>query len=653
MSEYKRLLRYIKKYRNRFLIGLLCSLFASIFNVISLSSFMPIFQTMMHQGQSLKFQLPLNKYEIKLLIQDGKETKLKKMFVRLKKKYQGNELKLEENFFILNILKLWKARFKFMVNNLSSYYQPLDFLWLICLSIIPLFLLRLVSITGTVYYISSTGLMVIRDIRQELFKKLIQLPLKYFIKEKSGVLMSRIMNDVVIISDSLSQKLRISIINLFIIITHITLLAFIDYKLLSICMLGVPLTLWPVNHFSRKIRQITSGEQTSMAELNGQLQELIGGIRVVRAFGMEKYETKKFKKLNDLMYQQTFKYHLNHSIGPSLVEFVTTFIVVGLLLYGASRIVSSEMSSGSFFTFFITLIFILSPIKQIATWVNEISRTGAAGERIFEIIDYPSETETFQDDNNFQKKKLPSTLKQEIKFHQLSFRYPGIEKETLKNINFNVKIGTTVALVGHSGAGKSTLVDLISRFYNIKQGSIYFDGVNINYVNLNELRQKIGIVTQEIILFNGTIRENISFGQEDISEEKIIEVAKQAHATEFINILPDKYDTMIGERGLILSGGQRQRISIARALLKNPEILILDEATSSLDSISEKLVQKALSSLMKNRTTFVIAHRLSTIYEADEIIVLEEGQIKEQGTHQQLLKKKGIYTNLHEMQFKT
>ena len=232
------------------------------------------------------------------------------------------------------------------------------------------------------------------------------------------------------------------------------------------------------------------------------------------------------------------------------------------------------------------------------------------------------------------------------------FSYPEAKKQVLKDISFDVPIGSTIALVGHSGAGKSTLVDLISRFYNVEKGFIKFDGVDIKQVSLKELRSKIGIVTQEIILFNATIWENICFGEENVNEVKMIQAAEQAFATEFIEKLSDKYDTLIGERGLMLSGGQRQRLSLARALLKNPEILILDEATSSLDTQSEKLVQKALSHLMKDRTTFVIAHRLSTIYEADKIIVLKEGEIVETGTHQDLLKKKGFYKKLYEMQFK-
>ncbi len=656
MSEYKRLLGYIKRYRNRFFAGILLSLLASIFNAMSLSSLMPIFQTMIQRKESVTFQFSFDEKEIKFLLENGREKELKTLFLRLGKSFEDTKFTAKEYSLMPDFFKRQSARFKFMVNSFSSHYKPLDFLFILCLGLLPVYLLKLLSIIGTVYYISSTGLMAVRDIRQELFRKLINLPLSHFIREKSGVLMSRIMNDVVVISDSLSAKLRVSIVNIFIIVTHFLLLTLIDYKLVAICMIGVPLMLWPVNHFSRKIRRITLGEQTTMAELNGQLQELISGIRVVRAFGMQDYETKKFGKLNDFMYQQTLKYQINHTIGPSMVEFVTSFIVVGLLLYGASRIVSADMNAGSFFTFFFTLIITLSPIKQVATWANEATRAASAGERIFEIIDYKSEQEIFRDSGTFSFQKLPATLTKAIEFNEVSFQYPEAddkEKKVLKNITLRVKVGTTIALVGHSGAGKSTLVDLISRFYNVEKGNITFDGVDIRDVELNELRSKIGIVTQEIILFNGTIRENICFGRDNVSEKDIIQAAERAYATEFIEQLPYKYDTIIGERGLVLSGGQRQRVSIARALLKNPEILILDEATSSLDTHSEQLVQKALNYLMEGRTTFVIAHRLSTIYQADEIIVIEKGEIIERGAHKELMHRKGVYTELYETQFQT
>ena len=653
MSEYFRLLKYVSKYKNRFFIGILLSLTASILNAISLSALMPIFQSMLAKNKNTPFQLTLNQKDIVLLKNYGYYPRLEELSNKLDKLNRSenkNILSSQQKShleFLPQILEKKIAIAKLNINEFSSKFDTMEFLILICGFILPLYLLKLLSIMGTIYFITSIGLLAVRDVRRELYGKLIELPLTHFIREKTGVLMSRIINDVTLISDSLSQRLRVSIINLFIIITHFIMLALIDYELVLVCLIGVPMALWPVNHFSRKIRRITSGEQSAMGDLNAHLQELITGIRVVRAFGMEDYQAGRFKKLNDYMYHQTFKYHLNHTLGPSLVEFVTSFVVVGLLLYGTSRILSSEMSPGGFFTFLFTLIVILSPIKQIATWINEIRRTSAAGERIFQIID--TETEVRDAPGLVKQGKL----KKKITFKKVSFTYPESDMQVLKNIDLEVRVGDTLALVGHSGAGKSTLVDLIPRFYEVMQGGIFFDGINTKDISLKNIREKIGIVTQEIFLVNGSIRENICFGRKDIQENDMFKAAEQAYAWEFIKKLPDKYETFIGERGMLLSGGQKQRISIARALLKNPEILILDEATSSLDSHSEKLVQKALSRLMGNRTTFVIAHRLSTIYEANKIIVLESGRIVEQGTHKELLKKKGAYYKFYNIQFKT
>ena len=645
MSEYFRLLKYVGKYKRKFFIGLLLSLVASILNAASLGALMPIFQTMLTKDKHTPFQLPLNKKDFEILKNSKYSSELQELSTRLKDQYLLSSQQKSHLEFLPQILEEKIAITKLNINQFSSKFDTMEFLIMICGIILPLYLLKLLSILGTIYFITSIGLMAVRDVRRELYAKLIELPLTHFIREKTGELMSRIINDVILISSSLSQRLRVSIVNLFIIVTHFIMLTFIDYELVLVCLVGVPLALWPVNHFSKKIKRITSGEQAVLGGLNAHLQEMITGIRVIRAFGMEDYETQRFKQLNDNMYRQTFKYHLNHMLGPSLVEFVTSFVVVGLLIYGASRILSSEMSPGGFFTFLFTLIVTLSPIKQIATWVNEIKRTSAAGERIFQIID--ADTEFKDEHSSIQQDKL----KDKITFKKVSFSYPDTNTRVLKNINLDVKVGSTIALVGHSGAGKSTLVDLIPRFYMVKEGGIFFDGVNIKDISLKNIRQKIGIVTQEIFLFNGSIRENICFGRENIPEKEMITVAEQAYASEFIDTLPDKYETIIGERGLVLSGGQRQRLSIARALLKNPEILILDEATSSLDSHSEKYIQKALARLMKNRTTFVIAHRLSTIRQADMIVVLKNGRIIEKGTHKELLNKKGAYHEFHRMQF--
>ncbi len=657
MNAYFRLLKYISKYKKRFFIGLLFSLMASILNAISLSALMPIFHTMMNRDMKKPFELHLTKKDIYYLYQAGEKENLLKYFNRING-YEKEKKLLESDDPLIHSLQIennkdgyqkkyyiFRSYLKLKINQFSSNYNQFEFLKIVCLAILPIYFLKLLTTLGAVYFITSTGLRAVRDVRNELYSSLVQLPLRHFVKEKAGSLMSRVINDVLLISDSLSVTFRVSIMNFFIIITHVSLLSIIDYKLTIICLIGVPLALWPVTHFAKKIKNITTGEQSGLASLNANLQQLITGIRVIRAFGMEPYEKKKFNHLNEYMYQQTLKYRLNHVIGPSIVELLTSFLVVGLLAYGASQILHHQITSGSFFTFLFTLIVILSPIKQMSSWFNDINRTVAAGDRLFQIIDDEKEEKELENPIHIGK------IKKEIHFKNVSFVYPESTQYVLKNIELKVKAGSTIALVGHSGAGKSTLIDLIPRFYNVTEGAILIDGVNIQNTSLKELRNKIGVVTQEIFLFNGSIRENICFGRENVSEEKIMEVAKLSHADEFIDQLPNKFDTFIGERGLLLSGGQRQRISIARALLKDPEILILDEATSSLDSHSEKLVQEALKILMVDRTTFVVAHRLSTIYQADEIIVLEKGKIIERGSHKQLLRRSGIYKKLYKMQF--
>jgi len=659
MKTYIRLLSYLKEYKVRFMLGVVAAFLAAIFNGLSMMSLKPIFEVL-GASDNRPFQLSLTQEEIQLLFRNNQEYRLKNLLVKAKD-YPGllakesihyNKLEKEKNVikknktfsFVENIKSYFVEKIIYL-NEIFIKYKALQFLSFVVIFIIPIYLFRLIFNLLTVYFIASSGLAAVKDIRRNLYNKLILLPLGNFVREKTGVWMSRIINDVSLVSDSISNDFRISITNFFIIITHLLILLVISYKLLLLCFIGVPLVLWPVSYFAKRVKNVTTNEQVRLADLNGHLQEMIAGIRVIRAFGMEGYEKKRFGGINNDLYTQTLKYRVNHTIGPALVEMVTSFIIIGLLLYGGHKIVDGELSSGSFFTFLFTLIVILSPIKQMASWVNIVHRSTAAGERIFEISDMDSEIQEKKD------AKILKDIKKEIEFRDVSFTYPETDAEVLKNINIKVPVGSTLAIVGASGGGKSTLVDLIPRFYDILKGKLLVDGVNIQDLSIKSFREKIGVVTQEIFLFNGSIRDNLNYGREDIEEDAMIEAAKLAFAHDFIKDLPEKYDTIIGERGLLLSGGQRQRLSIARALLKDPEILILDEATSALDTQSERLVQQALETLMKNRTTFVIAHRLSTIYQADNIIVINEGRIVEEGNHKNLLKLNKAYKHLYDMQF--
>ena len=630
------------------MLGIFLALMASIFNGVSLSALKPVFD-IIEKGREVPFQLSLSEEQERVLSRSSHREELVKLYSShsiYTEKVAA--LPADEKGYVPQTyekLIIWWGSVIVKMNLWLVHIKPSDLLLYVCFGVLPVYLLKLFSVLGTVFFTASSGLKAVRDVRRDLYDKLQNLPLSYFVTEKTGILMSRILNDVLLISNSINHELRVALINFFIITTHVALLSMISFKLLLICTVFVPLILWPVNHFAKKIKGITGDEQSKLASLNGHLQEVISGIRVIRAFNMEGYEMKKFDVINEDLYRHTFRYWVNHTIGPALVEFTTSFIVIGLLVYGGLKITEGEFTSGSFLMFLFTLLVILSPVKQMASWYNVINRTVAAGERIFEIMDRPPE---IADPENPLE---VSRLKKQIEFKKVNFSYEGSEAQVLRNISIKVKIGSTVALVGQSGAGKSTFVDLIPRFYDPVSGGILADGIDIRNFRVKDWRDKIGVVTQEIFLFNGTIRENIAYGREEISLDEIKRVAHLAFADEFIEKLPAGYDTQIGERGLMLSGGQRQRISIARALLKDPELLILDEATSALDTQSERLVQRALETLMQSRTTFVIAHRLSTVFRADQILVVDKGRIIEKGTHKELLKKGGKYKALYSMQF--
>lgn len=648
---YLRILGYAARYKWRFILGALLSLFVSVFNAMSLTALKPIFDVI-ETGGNKPFQLHYDRDEIEFV----KSGPLKKDLQLLLAKHPAPDFyENERRYFketvakpaddVRGKIKYYLAEKKTALNLLLLQYHAMKVLVFVAFLVLPIYLLKLLCDLGTVYFMSSTGLRAVNNIRDELYRKLLDLPMSFFVKEKTGVMMSRIINDANLLSDSASDYLRVSINNFFIIVTHLVLLSLISGKLLLITIVGVPLVLWPVNHYARKIKDITQREQTSLADLTGHMQEVIAGIRVIRAFGMEKFEHGQFSTINESLFRQIFRFRINNALSPALVEFTTSLLIIGLIVYGAARIIEGEFTSGSFFLFLFTLMVIISPIKQIASWYNMVQRATAAGERIFNLIDTPNDVTERPYAQPF------SQLKKGVRFKGVGFRYPNTDAQVLKNITFDVPVGSRVALVGHSGAGKSTLVDLIPRFYDVSEGSISFDGVDVRDLRIQEMREAIGVVTQEVFLFNGTVRQNISYGRSDISDADVEKAAEMAYADIFIKALPNRYDTPIGERGLMLSGGQRQRLSIARAILKNPQILILDEATSALDTESERLVQKALEKLMVNRTVFVIAHRLSTIYSADLILVVDKGRIVERGTHKQLIKKKGHYKKLYDLQF--
>ena len=541
----------------------------------------------------------------------------------------------------LRTLIRWKLRIN------AHGHTPLQIVYIACMVVLPLYLLKLVLLLVSVRLIAKTGYMAVRDIRDDLYSSAQTLPLTYYYREKTGMLMSRMINDVEIVAAVISSNMRDAITNVFYILVHLLLLAYLNLELLIICAVLVPLILSPVTLFTRKIRKSTTRSQELLADVNAHVLESIAGIRVIRAFGMEAYEEGRFRKVNHKLYWRVFKQNFYLKVGPYLVEFFSVIVSFGVIGLGAYKLNTSDFTSGKFIAFFLILMFILRPIIQLSGMYSKIISCSAAAARIFEIMD------TEPDIKEPAKPRKLKPMKEGIEFRDIHFIYPGTENEVLKGIDLKVPRGSTVALVGESGGGKSTMMDLLARFFDSGQGGIYVDDVDIRDYSIRDHRSRIGVVTQDIFLFYGTIRQNIAYGQKEYTDKDIEKAARLAYAHDFIEELPEGYDTVIGERGFTVSGGQRQRIAIARALLRDPEILILDEATSALDTESERLVQHALERLFLNRTTFVVAHRLSTIEKADMIVVVSEGQIDDIGAHAELMERGGTYARLQEISRKS
>ncbi|MEE8484919.1 MAG: ABC transporter ATP-binding protein, partial [Nitrospinota bacterium] len=450
-------------------------------------------------------------------------------------------------------------------------------------------------------------------------------------------------NDIQLIQESISVVVYDIVREGFTAIVLLGVLFYRDAKLASIAVIVIPFSAMLIGRLGRTLRGKVKKTQERMAELTSLMLEALSGYRIVQAFGMQDYELKRFKKSNESFFHAMLKMIKISEIASPLMEFVGAFGIAAIIWYGGMQVIEGETTVGNFFSFMAALFMLFPVISRLSRVYNKIQQASAAASRVFEIIDLEPEI------SDAQNAKPVKRLHGEVRFDNVSFSYDT--EPVLKDINLSVKAGSIIAIVGTSGAGKSTLVDLIPRFYDPTQGRILLDGTDIRGATLETLRGQTGIVTQEIFLFNDSIKNNIAYGKEETPMEKIVDAAKAAYAHEFISEMPQGYDSVIGERGVKLSGGQRQRISIARAILKDPAILILDEATSALDTESEIMVQKALANLMKNRTTFVIAHRLSTILHADRIIVLDGGRIVEEGRHETLMAGNGYYKKVHDMQF--
>lgn len=501
----------------------------------------------------------------------------------------------------------------------------------------------------TSYYSEVTSNFVTENIKREIkidiFSHLEKLPINYFKKNKLGDTLSKLTNDTTslgrigfIIFDMFKEFLTVIILT--------AILFKVDYILALISLILLPLIIRVVRKYTKKIRKYGRERQDTTGKVTAFTQETLSGIFVIKAFNNTDFVIDKYKDLTKEEFEQAYKTtKIKAKVSP-INEVITTFMVLLVVLYGGYQIlVTKNITSGDLISFVTALGLMHQPLKRLISKNNDLQDSLPSADRVVEIFDEKIETDVFGEAVKFDEKI------QNIKFENVNYKYDDSNEYVLKNVNLDVKAGEIVAFVGKSGSGKTTLVNLLARFFNTDEGSVTVNGVNIKNIPLGIYRNKFAIVPQETFLFGGTIKENISFGKE-VTDEEIITAAKMANAYNFIQEdLPNKFETEVGERGALLSGGQKQRIAIARALIKNPEIMILDEATSALDSESEKLVQDALDSLMQGRTTFVIAHRLSTIVRADKIVVMDNGEIKEMGTHSELIAMNGIYKNLYDIQF--
>ena len=513
----------------------------------------------------------------------------------------------------------------------------------VSLSLLIVFVAKSLAEFGGNMFIQFAGHRAINDLRNAVYEKIIRQPIAFFQQQPTGRIMSAVINDVERSRPALSEYLADVFRQTFTFLTLITVLFSIDWKMTLACGIFLPLIVWPVGKLGRHIRRSVERSQSKLGELNQILQETITGNRIVKAFGMEEFEIRKFWLAARRLLRETMRWVSAHVGTSPLMDILQPVVIALLLLYARDRILHQQMTVPLFIAFVYALFKSYEPIKRMGSVYQQFQQAQVATTQVFAYLDLKEE-----EADRPQAVELPP-FSSEIEFDNVSFSYDSAP--VLREIGFKARKGEIVAIVGTSGAGKTTLVNLIPRFYEVAGGAIRIDGHDVRDVTLRSLRKQIAMVTQENILFHDSVLNNICYGMKEVSHERVEEAARAALAHDFILELPQGYATLIGERGTRLSGGQRQRIAIARAILKDSPILILDEATSELDSESEMYVQKALANLMVGRTTFVIAHRLGTVRKADKILVLEDGAIRESGTHAELLERGGSYARLHDLQF--
>lgn len=605
MKNYLRLLRFVGAYKGYAALNILCNMISVVFSLFSLTMVAPFLNVLFSQTST---------YE-----------------------------KLPWSFSI----KVALANFNYFLSEQIRENGKMETLFLICILVIIMFFCKNLFRYLAMYFMAPVRNGIVRDLRNKMHDRILELPLSYFSNERKGDLIARMTHDVQEIEWSIMQSLEVIFRDPLTIILFLTTMVLMSPELSIFVFILLPVAGLLIGQLGKSLRRTSSKSQTQMGVLLSTIEETLSGLRIIKGFTAEAFTRLKFSRINDAYKKLMIRLYRKRDLSSPLSEFLGAVVMVVVMYFGGKLVLGEQASlEPSVFIAFIAIFSqLIPPAKSFSDAYTNVQKGLASAERINTILDA---------EISIRDKENPisiSDLNHNIEYRNVSFAYhQGGKGWVLKDINLKIEKGKTIALVGQSGSGKTTLADLLPRFYDLEHGEILIDGVNIKDFKLKELRSLFGIVTQESILFNDSVYNNIAFGMPDAKREEVIKAAQIAHAHEFITEMPQGYETNIGDRGSKMSGGQRQRISIARAILKNPPVLILDEATSALDTESEKLVQDALTQLMKNRTTLVIAHRLSTIHHADEIIVMQQGEIVERGRHDMLLQKAGIYKKLYDLQ---